>query len=185
MLSATYQQSSVPLADSLKSDPDNRLFGRMNRRRLEAEALRDALLAVSGWLDATRGGPAEREFETPRRSIYLVTIRSDRSGFGPLFDAADPTTCIEKRTVSTVAPQALFMLNHPFVIENARHLAKRTQGEANEQRIKTLYEIVYGRSPTNDEIKIGTEFVSRLGSDSGWASYCQLLLCANEFTYVD
>jgi uncharacterized protein DUF1553/uncharacterized protein DUF1549 len=185
MLSATYQQSSVPPADSLKQDPDNRLFGRMNRRRLEAEALRDALLAVSGRLDPTAGGPAFRDFNTPRRSLYLITIRSDRSGFGPLFDVADPTTPIEKRTVSTVAPQALFMLNHPFVIESARELAKRVPNGTEAARIQKLYEIVCGRLPSKDETAIGIEFLSRMSADSAWPSYCQLLLCANEFAYVD
>ena len=63
----------------------------MNRRRLEAEALRDRVLAVSGRLDRTMGGPAVRDFASPRRTLYLMTIRSDRSGYGPLFDTADPT----------------------------------------------------------------------------------------------
>ena len=114
MLSATYRQSSTPEAETLKADPDNLLFGRMNRRRLEAEAIRDNLLAVSGRLDRKQGGPAVRHFNSPRRTVYLMTVRSDRSGFGPLFDVADPTAPIDRRTVSTVAPQALFLLNHPF-----------------------------------------------------------------------
>jgi mono/diheme cytochrome c family protein len=185
MLSATYQQSSIPPAESLKRDPDNRLFGRMNRRRLEAEALRDALLTVSGRLDPTAGGPAVADFAVPRRAIYMITIRSDRSGFGPLFDAADPTAPIEKRTVSTVAPQALFMMNHPFVIESARRLAERVKAANGKQRVERLYEIVYGRPPTDDESAIGIELVKHLPAETAWQSYCQLLLCANEFTYVD
>src|SRR5260370_22657367 len=125
MLSATYRQSSVPAPESLKRDPDNRYFGRMNRHRLEAEALRDNLLAVSGRLDRTAAGPATRDFNGPRRSLYQMTVRSDRSGFGPLFDVADPTALIDRRTVSTVAPQALFLVNNPFVIENVRALSER------------------------------------------------------------
>src|SRR5262249_10518877 len=89
MLSATYQQSSLASAETVKADPDNRLFGRMARRRLESEAIRDALLAVGGRLDTTMGGPSVRDFAAPRRTVYLMTIRSDRSSFGPLFDAAD------------------------------------------------------------------------------------------------
>src|SRR5437763_15978962 len=92
--SSTYQQSSRPGPATLNADPGNRLFGRMNRRRLEAEALRDALLAVAGRLDPAMGGPAYRDLATPRRTLYLMTIRSDRSSFGPLFDAADSTAIV-------------------------------------------------------------------------------------------
>ncbi len=129
LLSATYQQASDSEPDTFKSDPDNLLLGRMNRRRLEAEALRDSVLAVSGRLDRTAGGPAVRDFAAPRRTLYLTTIRSDRSGFGPLFDTADPTAPVEKRTISTVAPQALFLLNHPFMLA-----ADAGAGEANPRR---------------------------------------------------
>src|SRR5581483_12428477 len=105
------------------ADPDNRLWGRQNRRPLEAEALRDALLAVAGRLDRTMGGVADRDLLKPRRSVYQMTVRSDRSGFGPLFDAADPTAPVDRRTISTVAPQALFLLNHPLAKEQAKALA--------------------------------------------------------------
>src|SRR5207249_5326706 len=91
MLSATYQQASEPAAATLKADPDNRLFGRMNRRRLEAEAIRDNLLATAGRLQPTLGGQATRDFTAPRRTLYLLTVRSNRSGFRPLFDMADST----------------------------------------------------------------------------------------------
>ena len=120
MLSSAYQQSSNPAPATGAADPGNQLFGRMNRRRLEAEAIRDSLLAVSGQLDRTMGGPAVRDFANTRRTLYLMTIRSDRSSFGPLFDAADSTAIVDKRTVSTVAPQALFLLNNPFVIGTGR-----------------------------------------------------------------
>ena len=92
MLSAAYQQSSRAGADALARDPDNRLFGRMNRRRLEAEAIRDSLLAVAGRLDATRGGPAFTDLAVPRRTLYLMSARTgaNTSDFGRLFDRADP-----------------------------------------------------------------------------------------------
>src|SRR5262249_35195403 len=99
MLSAAYGQSSEADEKTRKADPDNRLFGRMNGRRLEAEAIRDSLLAVAGRLDARRRGPAVRDFSSPRRTLYLMTIRSDRSGFRPLFDVADSTAPVEKRLV--------------------------------------------------------------------------------------
>jgi cytochrome c553 len=188
LLSATYQQTSEPDPASLAADPDNRLFGRMNRRRLEAEAMRDGLLAVSGRLDLRQGGPAVREFASPRRTLYLMTVRSDRSGFGPLFDSADPTAPVSKRTLSTVAPQALFLLNNPFVLEAARGLARRVQTEATEQtsRIERAYALLYGRPPSEEEIRIGLDLLERSGGDErAWQEYCQVLLCANEFVYVD
>jgi hypothetical protein len=188
MLSAAYRQASEPPAEALRLDPDNRLWGRMNRQRLEAEAIRDSLLAVSGRLARTQGGPALRDFASPRRTLYLMTIRSDKNGFGPLFDAADPETSVEKRTVSTVAPQALFLLNNSFLLDQTRALAQRVMGEgpADPGRIRKAYVLLYGRPPTEEEARIGREFLARAGNDeAAWQEYCQVLLCANEFIYVD
>jgi hypothetical protein len=188
LLSATYQQSSDEEMETVKSDPDNHLFGRMNRRRLEAEALRDAILAVSGRLDRTMSGPAVRDFAMPRRTLYLTTIRSDRSGFGPLFDTADSTAPVDKRTISTVAPQALFLLNNPFVLEQTRALARRVVTAAKEgsSQLDYAYRLLYGRSPTRQEISIGRDFLRRVGGgEQAWQEYGEVLLCANEFIYVD
>jgi hypothetical protein len=189
MLSATYRQSSIASPDSVRLDPDNRLFGRAMPRRLEAEELRDALLAVSSRLDRAPGGPAFPEVATPRRSVYLRTVRSDRNGFRFLFDAPDPENSVDKRTVSTVAPQALFLLNHPFAIEQAKALASRLRKEAADDaaRIARAYVLLYGRLPTDDEVRIGRDFLVRR-SASGPAAldeYAHLLLCANEFAFVD
>jgi hypothetical protein len=188
LLSAAYQQSSEAMVETWKNDPDNLLFGRMNRRRLEAEALRDSILAVSGRLDRTMGGPAVRDFAVPRRTLYLMTIRSDRSGFGPLFDAADPTAPVDKRTVSTVAPQALFLLNNPFVLAQTQALAKRflDMGKDDEARINRAYHLLYGRPPTTEESTVGRVFLRRAGGgEQAWQEYAEILLCANEFVYVD
>jgi hypothetical protein len=195
MLSATYQQSSEASANPQSAirnpqavDPDNRLWGRMNRQRLEAEAVRDNLLAVAGRLDRTAGGPAVRDFNNPRRSLYQMTVRSDRSGFGPLFDTPDSTQPVEKRIASTVAPQALFLLNHPFVLEQTQALAKRIVRSAKDDRtrIRHAYELLYGRLPQAEEERIGLDFLARAGAgERGWEEYCQVLLCANEFIYVD
>jgi hypothetical protein len=188
MLSATYRQGSEPAAETLKADPDNRLFGRMSRRRLEAEELRDSLLAASGRLDRTAGGPAFRDFNTPRRTLYLMTVRSDRSGFPPLFDSADSTALVDKRTLSTVAPQALFLLNHPFAVEQAKGLAKRLRAADKDDkgRIERAYGILYGRPPTDKETAIGLGFLKEAGAtEKAWEEYAQILLCANEFLYVD
>src|SRR4029077_11491448 len=158
----TYQQSSEPSPQSLQADPDNRLVGRVNRMRLEAETIRDNLLAVAGRLDFTMGGKATRDFNNPRRSLYQMTIRSDRSGFGPLFDMADSDSPVATRTVSTVAPQALFLLNHPFVLQQKSALARRilqdTRTPDNKTKIIHAYELLYGRPPTEEETEIGLEF---------------------------
>jgi hypothetical protein len=186
MLSATYQQSCEN--ERSNADPENRLLYRMNRRRLEAEGVRDSLLAVAGRLDRTTGGPALRDFNAPRRTVYLMTIRSDRSGFGPLFDVADSTAPVDKRTVSTVAPQALFLMNHPFILEQTKALAKRiTAGDKDDRaRIQRAYTLLYGRPALDDEVKVGLDFVNRGGgAEKAWQEYCQVLLCANEFIYVD
>ena len=203
MLSATYQQSSKPSADALRIDPDNRLFGRMNRRRLEAEEVRDSLLAASGKLDTTMGGPAVRDFKTPRRTVYVITVRSDRTGFGPLFDMADSTNLVDKRTISTVAPQALFLLNDSFAIEQARELGRRLLAEPaldEQARIGRAYLLLFGRPALPQEVRIGQAFLAKARTspvrkpeggaspnveESAWTAYSQILLSANEFMYVD
>ncbi len=187
----------------MRVDPDNRLFGRMSRRRLEAEEIRDSLLSAAGRLDSTMGGPAIRDFKAPRRSVYIMTVRSDRTGFGPLFDIADSTAHIERRTVSTVAPQALFLLNNPFALEQARMTARRLLAEKaadDTERIRLVYMLLYGRPANADEIRIGMDFLAkarrgpagRVASpgapnveEAAWTTYSQILLSANEFMYID
>ncbi|MEO6435865.1 MAG: DUF1553 domain-containing protein, partial [Tepidisphaeraceae bacterium] len=203
MLSAAYRQSSEPSADVLKVDPGNQLFGRMNRRKLEAEALRDALLSAAGKLDPSAGGRAI-DNSGLRRSLYVVTSRSDRSNYRSLFDAADSTAIVEKRTDSTVAPQALFLMNHPFTLERAKQLAERVarEGGADDaSKIGWLYRTLFGRPAEVKEVEIGQKLLAKKISttqattqattnpsslqDSAWQAYCQVLLCANEFMYVD
>jgi hypothetical protein len=187
MLSATYGQSSTPSEEALRIDPENRGFGRMDRRRLESEEIRDSLLAVAGRLDGTMGGPSTPDFNGPRRSLYQRTVRSDRSSFGPLFDAADSTAIIDRRTVSTVAPQALFLLNNPFVLDVARDLSRRILNEGptdDRGRIDRAYALLFGRPPTAVEAEIGTRLLA-VGGDAAWEAYAHVLLCTNEFLYVD
>jgi hypothetical protein len=189
VLSAAYQQSSHPGRESLTADPDNRLFSRMNRRRLEAEALRDSLMAVSGTLDLRTGGPADHDGQSPRRMLYLRQTRSDRSGFAPLFDGADCAIQVEKRTVSTVAPQALFLMNSPLVAERAAHLANRREVAAlgkPEERIQALYRIVFGRPASAEEMAAGRDFIAALPEKAEpWGTYAHALLLSNEFLFVD
>ena len=193
MLSATYQQSSIPQSATLKADPDTLLFGRMIRHRLESEALRDSLLSAAGKLDLTMGGPPVRDLNTLRRTLYVMTIRSDRATYQFLFDAADPGAIVEKRIDSTVAPQALFLLNNPFVQYQIKALARRVTKEApadDKGRVKWLYQLLYGRPASKEEIKLGLSALSQARSgtkenDLVWEEYCQVLICANEFLYVD
>ncbi len=193
MLSATYQQSSVPMPDTLKADPDSLLLGHMIRRRLESEALRDSLLSVDGKLDSSVGGPPMLDLSGMRRTMYVKTVRSDRATYQFLFDAADPNAIVEKRIDSTVAPQALFLLNNSFVLAQAEALTRRLEKEAPKDetgRVKWLYQLLYGRPATKEEIKLGTRAVTSAGAGGkatplAWQDYCQVLLCANEFIYVD
>lgn len=195
LLSAAYQTSSQPTAELLKADADNRMFGHMNRRRLEAEAVRDSLLDAAGRLDRKMGGPSDRDPNTKRRMLYLMSIRSDRSSFGPLFDAADSSAQIDTRTISTVAPQALYMLNNPFAVEQTKAFAARVIVSAPDdtKRIEQAYAWLYGRAPTERELKIGVEYLkgatdAQKGTQNllkPWNEYAQILLCANEFVFVD
>jgi hypothetical protein len=159
----------------------------MERRRLESEAIRDSLLAAAGRLDRRLGGPATQDLVNPRRTLYLMTIRSDRSSFGPLFDAADATAIVDQRTVSTVAPQALFLLNHPLVLDAAEALAGRIRSEApsgESARIEHAYALLFGRAPTPMEAEIGRRLLGD-GDETAWAAYAQVLLCSNEMIYID
>jgi hypothetical protein len=193
MLSAVYQQSSSVSDAVLARDPDNRLFGRMNRARLEAEAIRDSLLSVSGRLDNTLGGPPFTELSVPRRTLYLMSARTgaNTSDFGRLFDRADPSLIVAQRGQSIVAPQALFFLNDPFVSGMAKALAARILREApanSEGRIHYLYALALGRPPTKAEIDLGTQRLRPAvvpGGPDPLERYCLLVLCTNEFLYVD
>jgi hypothetical protein len=191
MRSAVYQQSTRGSPAGRAKDPENRLLSRMNRRRLEAEAIRDSLLAVAGRLNATPGGPAFKDLALPRRTLYLMSVRTgaNTSGFAALFDRPDPGAIVEKRSVSTVAPQALFFLNDPFVMDQARALAERIAREvpANRgtDRIRRLYAIVFGRPPTRAEVEVGRQLLKAEKDIDPWQRYCHLMLCTNEFLYVD
>lgn len=187
--SAVYQQQSVANPRGLAQDPENRLFWRMNRRRLEAEAIRDALLSVSGTLDGRMGGPAFSKLSTPRRTLYLMTTRTGAktSDYGALFDRADNNSIVGKRTQSVVAPQALFMMNDPFVMAQAVALSQRVQVDVlagrTQERIHRLYQIVLGRFATQTELEIGRRIIER-DTRRGWVRLCLVLLCTNEFIYL-
>ncbi len=191
MLSATYQQASSVPRSQLAQDPDNRWLGRFTARRLEAEAIRDALLVAAGRLDPAQGGPASADLNTTRRSLYVQTARWDRSNFSTLFDAANPDASDEKRTASTVAPQALFLLNHEFARTHAKELAKRLAREVPSDetaRIQRAYQLLFARPASTEETTICRQILAQAGSqgaEQGWWDLAHVLLCSNEFVYLD
>jgi hypothetical protein len=193
MASAAYQRAALHDADHgalIESDPENRMLARFPTRRLEAEEIRDAMLAAAGGLDPATGGPATADVRSARRSLYIATTRGNRSNFSTLFDAADPELSVERRDVSTVAPQALFFLNSPFVHAEAAALAKRLLGTADDEsgRIDGAYELLYGRPADEQERQIGLDFLDRHGGHGAaeaWTDYAHALLCANEFLTLD
>src|SRR5262249_47716453 len=124
----------------------------------------------------------------PRRTLYLMTIRSDRTGFGPLFDTADSTAPVDVRTVSTVAPQALFLLNHPFAKAQAAAFTDRVLKAKTEtaDRLDLAHRIAFSRPPTGEELRLGSEFVAAAkGSREAWVAWCHLLIQANEFVVIE
>ncbi len=191
MLTSVYQQSSKRSSESVSRDPENLLWSGMNLRRLEAEAVRDTLFAVSGRLDPLLGGPPFDDLGTPRRTLYLRSIRSDRSSFAPLFDGADAAGVVDTRTVSTVAPQALFLLNSAMVDLASKAFAERLTKEAEsaEKRIELAYQLLFSRSPSNDERSIALSLLGAgaAGQDSSQnlIALCHVLMCTNELVYID
>jgi len=191
ILSATWRQSSRVSRETFDKDPENRRIGRFTPRRLEAEAIRDAILAVNGQLDLTAGGPAGDDFTIRRRSLYVQTARWQRDSYANLFDAANPDSSTEKRVTSTVAPQALLLLNHPWLQEHARHLAERLIREVpddDSSRIERAWQLLFGRRPGDAELAIALQIVTAgdpAVPNDGWIALSHVLLCSNEFIFVD
>lgn len=191
LLTAAYQRSSRAPPEEIASDPENRWLVRFAPRRLEAEAIRDAMLFVSGQLDSVSGGPAGADVAATRRSLYVQTARWDRSNFATLFDAANPDASAEKRTASTVAPQALFLLNHEFIQTQAAFFAKRVLHESHDSetdRLGRAYQVLFGRAPRAEEIQIGRQLIASAGgpaNEAAWRDFAHVLLCSNEFVYID
>ena len=202
--SATYRQSSVyhsPLTTHHSPsavDPENRLLWRMNRRRLELEAMRDLLLAASGELDLTSGGRAVEMTKAPysrRRAVYGFIDRQDLPNFYRVFDIASPDQSSARRPQTTVPQQALFLMNSPFVVERAQALAALPEiASAAEpaDRIQALYRRLFQREATAEELDIGIQFLAASAAEmsseiklSPIEQYAQLLLLTNEGMYID
>jgi hypothetical protein len=199
MLSNTYQQRSENVPAYAERDPQNRLLWRFNRRRLDFESMRDTLLAVAGGLDESIGGrpvpPGDTPFPT-RRTLYGFIDRQNLDGVYRTFDFASPDASSPRRYVTTVPQQALFLMNSPFVNEQAKHLAGTLEASSDdpEARVRLLYQRVFGRSPEPREVALGVAFVaqqSAAGTNptprglAPWEEYAQVLLLTNEFMFVD
>jgi hypothetical protein len=192
MLSSTYQQASFDRPNCREIDPDNKLFWRAHRRRLDFEAMRDTLLAVSGQLDrAMYGRPVDvaNDPNNRRRTVYGLVDRQSLPGVYRAFDFASPDQSAERRPMTTVPQQALFGLNSPFMTEQAKALAARPEVTGSpSERIAALYRLAIARSPSAAEVQAGLRFVGN-GAESSqlnaWQQYAQVLLLTNEVMFVD
>ncbi|XZE56801.1 DUF1553 domain-containing protein [Planctomycetaceae bacterium SH139] len=195
MLSATYRLSSQNDASNSEIDADNSLLWRMNRRRLDVEAWRDSLLAVSGQLDVSLGGPSTNldAVDNLRRTVYGKISRHDLNPLLRLFDFPDANITSASRSQTIVPQQQLFVLNSPFMIQQARVLADKLFAgpqEAWADSIRHAFELLYGRPATDREVSLGLGFLQADDSDAHpdmprTVQYAQVLLAANEFTFID
>ncbi|AMV35491.1 NPCBM/NEW2 domain protein [Pirellula sp. SH-Sr6A] len=198
MLSATYQLSTDANEVNQQIDADNRYLWRMNRRRLDVEAWRDALLATSGRLDRNLEGPSTNlaEAGNNRRTIYGFISRHELDNMLRLFDFPDANITASTRAETTVPQQQLFVLNSPFMLEQSKAFAARVEregGEKLENRIRRAYLIAFGRKVLDSELQLGLRYLQSEDSDdtrsnnklSRWERYAQALLASNEFMYLD
>jgi cytochrome c553 len=191
VLSQTYRLSSANEPANAIRDPENRLLWRWTPRRLDFEASRDAVLSVSGRLDSALGGPSQPVDASVRRTIYAKISRSRLDPTLAIFDFPDANASNERRSVTTVAQQQLFVLNSPFMIESAKALAARASrgGDDDTVRITAAYRLAYGREPTAAEQSLGRDFLmTAVQADEEklkpWERYAHALLAANEFTWL-
>ncbi|MDB5346729.1 MAG: hypothetical protein JWP89_5106 [Schlesneria sp.] len=193
MLSSTYQQNSAYRADAAEVDPENKLLWRMNRQRLEVEPWRDAMLAVTGELDRTVGGPPINlgSGSNHRRTVYAFISRHELNELLRLFDFPDPNITSDRRSVTTVPLQQLFVLNSDFMTQRAKALAAKLNANkeaTDESRIQQAFVWLYGRPPSDEELKLGLSFLSSATPEkqmSAWEQYALALLGTNEFSFVD
>ena len=216
MLSAVYQLSSANKEPNAKLDEPNEYFWRYDRRRMDAEAIRDSILAVSGTLEFgspgrhpfpaedklkfTQGNPFAATYNHNYRSAYLMTPRLNKHPFLALFDGPDSNKSTENRGESTVALQALYMMNSPFVEEKSAALATRVTGRAEmpKDQIQFVYELLFSRPPSDEESHEASAYLDSYTQDlvgagtseaearrQAWTSLSRVLLASSEFLYVD
>ncbi|HEX4589751.1 MAG TPA: DUF1553 domain-containing protein, partial [Gemmataceae bacterium] len=195
VLSQTYRQSAEQSPTAARIDPENRLLSHAPVRRLEAEEIRDALLAVTGKLDLKAGGPSVAWSE-PRRSVYTKVKRNTRDPLLELFDAPESFTSTSQRNVTTTPMQALLMVNSPFMLKQADGFIDRLKKEhpADETaRLDAAYRLAFGRPPTSIERHRALVFLDEQAKRvkagdaraAAWTDFCHVLLNGSEFLYVD
>jgi hypothetical protein len=197
LLSSVYQQSVEINPAAEGRDPDNHLWARRPARRLEAEAIRDALLQLGGKLDLKMYGPSESSNESGRRSVYMRVKRSELVPFMTMFDAPEPNQSVGDRGNTTVPTQALAVMNSAFVQDLAGEFLNRimaAEPTSNEAVIRKAYELALGRLPEPQEMQRMSAFINQqmqlLGEkpdarQQALRAFCHALLCLNEFIYID
>jgi hypothetical protein len=193
VLSAAYRQAGTHDDHKRAADPDNRWLWRMNRRRLDVEAWRDAMLAVGGTLRDDLGGPPLHlgDPRNNRRTIYGTVKRRELHDMLRLHDFPDPTGHSPARLPTTTPLQQLFVLNSPFIQQQAAALVRRLKSETPEAtatRVQRAYHVLYGRAASADEVKLAEQFLGTGKSTSStdrWEQYAQVLLGSNEFLFID
>jgi hypothetical protein len=216
MLSAAYQLSSTPHDQNLQQDQSNTWLWRFDRRRMDAETIRDNLLAVSGLLEEgdngrhpfgpteklrySQGRPFNKVFDHNHRSVYLMTARLNKHPFLALFDGPDPNKTTAARRESTVASQALFMMNSDFMQKAAAAFAEQmvTFASNQQQRLDRAYMLAFGRAPSDEESVEATQFIvdyhqqliesGKADKDAellAWTAFARVTLSSSEFLYVD
>jgi len=188
VLSETYRQAARGDSKNRTLDPDNLLWWRWQPRRLEVEAIRDRMLFVSGELDTTVGGPGVEEAKSLRRTIYLLQKRQKSPAIQGLFDGPGAATeSCPKRLSTTVASQALYLLNNDFTLQRAQAIAAKVKEQAGADRAKQIevaFRRVLGRSPDATERKSSVAFFEAV-EDNALAPFCQTLIALNEFVYLE
>ena len=193
VMSATYRQAfrtrteNEVLEGGGKPDPVNSLFWKREPRRIAAEAIRDSLLSVSGRLESTMYGPGTPDQNSLRRSVYLTVRRSQLIPVLQLFDAPDAVQGLGARQSTTTAPQSLMMLNNPFVLACVQSLRSRVESiphRSNEEFIRNGFLLVLGRVETAEEREIALRVVGN-GEKDQKQDFCQMLVCLNEFFYIE
>lgn len=194
MLSSTYQQSSKDRPEVREKDPENRLFWRMNRRRLSFEEMRDGMLKVSGALDDSLGGRAVKILEVPnppRRTVYGFVDRQDLPNLYRAFDYPSPDAMSPDRSKTSVPQQALYLLNSPFVQRQAQWVTEKWKEDkslSDEQRLEQLFQTVLQRSPSKPESEMFLKYVESSTDDekwNKWDSVAQVVMVSNDFMFVD
>jgi mono/diheme cytochrome c family protein len=198
MLSAVYQQSSEASSEAENRDPSNRFYSHFNRQRLDAEELRDSTLVAAGDLNLKdTSGPSDPLGPTNlRRTVFCKVSRYQLNNYLLIFDFPNPSFTAEQRFSSNVPLQQLYLMNSPFVYDQASVLADRVHDLPTEEaRITQAYEYIYERKPTPQEIQLGLKFLSTTPEKPGyevagkpftaWREYAHVLLSSNEFQFVD